>query len=107
MSVTECPDLREWGMPLPGIGSANYRKSAVVEAGGAPYFKTEAEHWRNYSFSDVLDAIDLPKSYIIGTGAPPVSHFGFNGQLTYAIDFKSGDALRFASSLSETGSPQS
>lgn len=77
--MTECPDLREWGMPLAGIGSSDYNKSAIVEAGGAPFFKKDSEHWRNFAFSEVLEGIGLPKSYIMGAGAPPISHFGFNG----------------------------
>ena len=94
-------------MPLSGIGSSNYSKSAIVEAGGSPFFRKESEHWRNYAFQDVANAIGLPQSYIMGAGAPPIAHFGFNGQLTYAIDLASGKALRFASSLGENGNPDS
>ncbi len=50
VSVEECPDLTEWGLPLPGIGCADPQRSAVVEAGGIRNFKTSALQYKNYSF---------------------------------------------------------
>ena len=77
VSVEMCPDLREWGLPLPGIGSENPLNTAVGEGGGVTNFKVSALQWKNFSFKEMAE--HLPGKYLIGAGAPPRSLFGVNG----------------------------
>ena len=79
VEVVDCPDLTKtpFNLSAPGLGGS----PRIADIGGPPYLIPFVDKTKNYDFSKITDAIELPDAFVIGAGAGPHQFVGTNSEM--------------------------
>ena len=93
VSVSDCPDLRDWGCAMPGL-SGNAR---ILDAGGEAYAHNRQYRHRQFSIPEMAKSCGLPDAGVFGAGmACPAALDGHCGEMIASIGLPGENRSRVA-----------
>ena len=69
VSVTDCPNLRNWNCPAEGING----NQKIIDVGGEPYMHDPKFLGTEFDYKEISKQIDSEKSYALGAGSGAMS----------------------------------
>ena len=85
VEMVNCPDLREFGCSMPGIGG---EEQSLLDIGGVPNLMDPKRHERAFDVARILKTIQSKGTYVMGAASGAKCDVGVNSELAANFEIK-------------------